>query len=134
MVWFGYDSDRLAVADYREIFRHGTDVLNNGNCRSPFVCHFLDQQTGRELLFVTVHLGTRQLEIRQEQAVWRQDKRPQARDGSVWSGVTVAVPRADGILRKSYASGGASSTAASGASLSPAFSSTGAAGTSLASG
>jgi len=63
-----YDSDRLALVDYRELFRHGKDVLNNGNYRSPLVCRFLDQPTGREFLFVTVHLARGKPEIRQEQA------------------------------------------------------------------
>ena len=32
------------------------------------MCRFLDQQSGRELLFVTVHLARGKPEIRQEQA------------------------------------------------------------------
>ena len=63
-----YDTSKLTLFEWREVFHFNDVEISNWQHRSPLVCLFKDRATGQKFYFVTVHLERGDEERRNSQA------------------------------------------------------------------
>lgn len=63
-----FDSSKLKLREWREIFDYNDIEVNDWRHRSPLVCQFKDLANGKDFYFVTVHLARGDEKLRNSQA------------------------------------------------------------------
>jgi hypothetical protein len=63
-----FDEARLSLLEWRELFRHGENSMNDWHHRSPLVCSFEHKASGERFYLVTVHLARGAAQLRRSQS------------------------------------------------------------------